>query len=64
MKTTPVLAIPAEPQREAARPCACGGAGPELRCDCGSLLARRVEGGVELKCRRCKRTVVLRLADG
>ena len=56
--------IPAEPSREAARPCGCGSADPELRCDCGSLLARRVEGGVELKCRRCKRTVVLSLGDG
>jgi hypothetical protein len=25
------------------------------------LLARRVPGGVELKCRRCKRTVVIPL---
>jgi len=29
----------------------------DCRCMCGSLLARWVEGGVELKCRRCKRTV-------
>ena len=36
--------------------------GCECRCSCGSLLARLVEGGVELKCRRCKRTVVLPLA--
>ncbi len=36
----------------------------DLRCCCGSLLARRVDAGVELKCRRCKRTVVLPLADG
>jgi len=36
----------------------------DVRCDCGSLLARRVAGGVELKCRRCKRTVVLPLAGG
>lgn len=28
----------------------------ELRCGCGSLLARIVSGEVELKCRRCKRT--------
>jgi hypothetical protein len=28
----------------------------EVRCGCGSLLARVVEGEVELKCRRCKRT--------
>ena len=34
----------------------------ECRCSCGSLLARLVEGGVELKCRRCKRTVVVPLA--
>jgi len=27
----------------------------EVRCGCGSLLARVVEGRVELKCRRCKR---------
>jgi len=31
----------------------------DLRCACGSLLARRVRDGVELKCRRCKRTVVI-----
>jgi phage FluMu protein Com len=26
---------------------------------CGSLLARVVAGGVELKCRRCKRTLLV-----
>jgi hypothetical protein len=30
---------------------------------CGSLVARRVPEGVEVKCRRCKRTVVLPLLD-
>jgi hypothetical protein len=35
----------------------------ECRCTCGSLLARRVERGVELKCRRCKRTLILPLSD-
>jgi hypothetical protein len=32
-------------------------AGPceDVRCGCGSLLARYVDGAVELKCRRCKR---------
>jgi hypothetical protein len=35
----------------------------DLRCGCGSLLARRVAGGVELKCRRCKRTVVLTFTE-
>lgn len=34
-----------------------GQAGEELRCACGSLLARYVDGRVELKCRRCKRTM-------
>ncbi len=39
------------------------GAGHDVRCGCGSLLARVVDGAVELKCRRCKR--VWRLAvDG
>jgi hypothetical protein len=33
--------------------------GDALRCACGSLLARYVGGHVELKCRRCKRTVLL-----
>lgn len=37
-------------------------AGDELRCGCGSLLARYVANGVELKCRRCKRTVVIEIA--
>ena len=31
----------------------------ELRCDCGSLMARVVDAGVELKCRRCKRVVLV-----
>ena len=35
----------------------------ECRCLCGSLLARLVEGGIELKCRRCKRALVLPLGD-
>lgn len=34
-----------------------GQEGTELRCACGSLLARYVDGKVELKCRRCKRTM-------
>lgn len=35
----------------------------ECRCHCGSLLARRVPGGVEIKCRGCKRLTVLPLAS-
>jgi hypothetical protein len=33
----------------------------DCRCLCGSLIARRVTGGVELKCRRCKRCLVVAL---
>ena len=29
----------------------------EIRCECGSLLARLVDGYIELKCRKCKRVV-------
>ena len=33
-----------------------GGRAPsDCRCHCGALLARLVPGGVELKCRHCKR---------
>ena len=45
---------PAAEGSDAAAEAACG-----LRCLCGSLLARYVPGGVELKCRRCKRTIVV-----
>ncbi|MBW1878687.1 MAG: hypothetical protein JRI25_08115 [Deltaproteobacteria bacterium] len=36
----------------------------ELRCRCGSLLAKLVSGEVELRCRRCKRAVTLELRGG
>jgi hypothetical protein len=39
------------------------GACDDLRCGCGSLLARVVDGAVELKCRRCKRVWRLAVAD-
>jgi len=34
----------------------------ELRCACGSLMARVTTHGIELKCRRCKRVVVVAAA--
>jgi phage FluMu protein Com len=37
-----------EPARAGDAPC------EDARCGCGSLLARVVDGTVELKCRRCK----------
>jgi hypothetical protein len=33
--------------------------GDECRCVCGSLVARVVADGVELKCRRCKRKLLV-----
>lgn len=33
----------------------------DIRCDCGRLLARRVSGGIEIKCRRCDRTISIQL---
>jgi hypothetical protein len=43
-------------------PCAqCAG---DLRCECGNLIARLVAGRVELKCRRCKRTIMLPINAG
>lgn len=44
-------------------PCDHPAARQDMRCSCGSLLARLVSGGVELKCRRCKRTMVLPLEE-
>jgi phage FluMu protein Com len=33
--------------------------GSETRCECGQLIAKVVEGGLELKCKRCKRIVLI-----
>lgn len=32
---------------------------PETRCACGRLLARLTDAGIELKCSRCRRVVVI-----
>jgi phage FluMu protein Com len=34
-----------------------------LRCECGNLLARLVPTGVEIKCRRCKRQIIIPLVS-
>jgi hypothetical protein len=39
--------------------CGAGIADRDVRCPCGSLVARYVADGIELKCRRCKRTIVV-----
>jgi hypothetical protein len=35
----------------------------DLRCCCGRLLARAVPAGIEIKCRGCRRTVVIAAGD-
>ena len=35
--------------------------GCDQRCHCGRLVARLVDGGVEIKCRRCAELVVVPL---
>jgi hypothetical protein len=37
--------------------------GHDQRCLCGNLIARLVDGGVEIKCRRCQRIVRVPLED-
>ena len=39
-------------------------AAADCRCDCGSLLARVVIGGIELKCRSCKRLLLVPVKPG
>jgi len=34
-------------------------AGDQCRCACGSMLARVVREGLELKCRKCKALVII-----
>ena len=49
---------PPASQSQAASPSA-----DDCRCLCGSLLARVVDGQVELKCRRCKRTLLVPITE-
>ncbi|NKE73792.1 Com family DNA-binding transcriptional regulator [Nitrospiraceae bacterium HYJII51-Mn-bac16s-1-B09] len=32
---------------------------PQVRCDCGQLVARLTSLGVEIKCKRCKRITII-----
>lgn len=34
--------------------------GDQCRCSCGSMLARVVREGLELKCRKCKNLILIR----
>lgn len=33
--------------------------GDQCRCSCGSLVARMITDGLELKCRKCKRLILI-----
>lgn len=53
-----------EPAPNAPRACTPSARGADCRCDCGGLVARIVEAGVELRCRRCKRTLLVPWSAG
>jgi len=38
------------------------GCGSEARCECGQLMAKLRQDGIELKCKRCRRIVLLPFA--
>lgn len=40
----------------------CGDSG-EARCECGQLIAKLRGNGIELKCKRCKRIVLIPFAS-
>ena len=48
----PTTCLPSDRERET----------DEARCVCGSLLARVTPSGVEVKCRRCKRVILIPFA--
>ena len=54
----PPGAVRASVEQDESACCTC-----DVRCQCGSLLARRIGSNVELKCRRCKRTFLIPLED-
>ena len=35
----------------------------EIRCECGSLVAKLIGSNIELKCRRCKRLALIPLEE-
>lgn len=38
------------------------GTSEEVKCHCGQLMARLVDEGIELKCKRCRRLMVIPLS--
>ena len=37
--------------------------GSDIRCHCGNLLARWHADGIELKCKRCRRLMMIRFSE-
>lgn len=35
----------------------------DIRCHCGQLMARLIAQGIELKCKRCRRLLVIPFSD-
>lgn len=44
--------------------CRCEGGDSDIRCRCGSMLAMLKDGGFEIKCRRCKRILLISFPPG
>ncbi|CAI4030890.1 hypothetical protein DNFV4_01322 [Nitrospira tepida] len=38
--------------------------GEDIRCNCGQLVARWVNGSIEVKCKRCRRLVRIAVPRG
>jgi hypothetical protein len=51
------------PSEAADTPCAADTDPNQRRCACGKLLARATRGGLELKCSRCRRLVLIPWAE-
>jgi len=50
-------------ESERRKPCPCRCHDEDMRCCCGKLLARLTKDGVVIRCARCKREMVIDMAD-
>lgn len=55
--------MPSTPSKASTGSTERGGCDPAERCECGGLLARRTARGIEIKCRRCKRIMLIPFDD-
>jgi hypothetical protein len=56
------LTSKASPSSRQSTAAECSHGDGDIRCDCGSLIARWTDGAVEIKCRRCKRRLVVQVS--